>query len=112
MQFSSRKVGDVLVIDLKGNLEGGPEFLKIKDAIKEKLDAGERKILFNMDGVGFCNSTGVGIIVTLYTSIKNAEGQMKLCNANKKVSRVMMITKLLEVFDSYYEEREALDAFA
>jgi len=50
--------------------------------------------------------------VTLYTSIKNAEGQMKLCNANKKVSRVMMITKLLEVFDSYYEEREALDAFA
>lgn len=112
MHFSSRKVGDVLVMDLKGNLEGGPEFLKIKDEIKRLLEAGERKILFNMDGVGFCNSTGVGIIVTLYTSIKNADGQMKICNANQKVSRVMMITKLLQVFDSYYEEKEALEAFA
>ncbi len=112
MRFSTRQAGDVRVFDLKGDLEGGPEFVQIKDELAKHLDAGERKFLLNMDDIGFCNSTGIGIVVTLFTSITNAGGKMKISNVNKKVSRVMMITKLLEVFDSYYEESEALEAFA
>jgi anti-anti-sigma factor len=65
-----------------------------------------------MDKIGFVNSTGVGIVAMIFTSIRNAGGDMKICNANEKVSRIMMITKLLTVFDSYYREEEALKAFA
>ncbi len=111
MKFSSRQVDDVSVFDFKGDLVGGPDASKIRDAITEKIEAGERKFLLNMDKVGFVNSTGIGIVVTVYTSISNAGGTMKICNANEKVSRVMVVTKLLQVFDSYYEETEALKAF-
>lgn len=112
MRFEMRKVGDVVVYDLKGNLEGGPDTFKLKDAVSEQVAAGERKFLLNMDNVGFVNSTGIGIVVACHTSIAKGKGAMKICNTNEKVSRVMMITKLLQVFDSYYQEEEALRAFS
>jgi len=112
MKFSSRKAGDVVVFDLKGGLEGGPDTYKLKEAVKEKLDAGERKFLLNLDGVDYVNSTGVGIVVSVYSSIMNASGVMKVCNAQERVSRIMMVTKLLEVFESYYSEKEALESYA
>jgi anti-anti-sigma factor len=111
MKFSSRKVDDVVIFDLKGALEGGAESYKIKDAIKEELEGGAKKILLNMDKVRFVNSTGIGIITAAFVSIQNAGARMKITNANEKISRVMMVTKLLDVFDSYYEEAEALKAF-
>ncbi len=111
MRFRSRKIGQVTVFDLQGPLEGGPESFGITTAVSEQIAAGERKFLLNMDKVGLVTSTGIGIVVTVFTSITNAGGVMKICNANEKVSRVMMITKLLTVFDSYYEESKALEAF-
>ena len=111
MKFKSREVGDVLVFDLKGGLEGGPDTYKIKDEVSDLLAKGHRKFLLNMDDVGYVNSTGIGIIASVFHSISGAQGSMKICNANDKVSRVMMITKLLEVFDSYSAEEEALAAF-
>ena len=111
MKFSSRLVGDVTVYDLKGGLEGGPDTFAIKDDVKKELDQGRRKFLLNMDGVDYVSSTGVGIIVSVYSSIMSAGGSMKISNANTRVSRIMMITKLLEVFESYYQEEEALKAF-
>jgi len=111
MKFKARKVQDVIVFDLKGGLEGGPDSYQIKGAVHEKLEEGERKVLLNMDKVTFVNSTGIGIIATVFTSIKNAGGEMKISNTNEKVSRVMMITKLLTVFDSHYKEEEAIEAF-
>lgn len=111
MKFKTRNEDDVVVYDLKGSLEGGPESYAIKEDIKGRIEAGDRKFLLNMDGVGFVNSTGIGIITAVYSSIKASEGVLKICNANSKVSKIMMITKLLEVFDSYYEEEEALTAF-
>ena len=111
MKFAVRREGDVVVFDLAGAIEGGPESFKIRDTVKDELAKGERKFLLNMDKVGWANSTGIGIITMVYTSIKNAGGMMKISNSNEKVSRVMIITKLLEVFDSYYKEEEALAAF-
>jgi len=111
MKFKTRKVGDVIVYDMQGALEGGKETYRIKDDVGEQLKQGERNFLLNMDKVTFVTSTGIGIVVASYTSIANAGGRMKICNANEKVSRVMMITKLLTVFDSYYQEEEALAAF-
>ena len=111
MKFSSRQEGDIVVFDLKGGLEGGPDTYAIKAEVSEMLEKGHRKFLLNLDNVDFINSTGIGIVAGVYTSIYKLDGKMKICNANEKVSRVMMITKLLEVFDSYGREEEALQAF-
>jgi anti-sigma B factor antagonist len=111
MKFSSRREGEVVVFDLQGGLEGGPDSYQIKQAVTDMLADGNRKFLLNLDDVDFVNSTGIGIIASVFSSISNADGVMKICNANEKVSRVMMITKLLEVFDSYRLEEEALKAF-
>jgi anti-sigma B factor antagonist len=111
MKFSSRREGDVVVFDLKGGLEGGPDSYEIKQAVTDMLGQGDRKFLINLDDVDFVNSTGIGIIASVFSTISNAKGVMKICNANEKVSRVMMITKLLEVFDSHRHEEDALKAF-
>jgi anti-sigma B factor antagonist len=112
MKFSSRDAGDVVVFDLKGGLEGGQDTYQIKEVVHEMLEQGKRKFLLNLDKVDFVNSTGIGIIAAVFSSISSAGGQMKISNANNKVSRVMIITKLMEVFDSYENEAAALGAFA
>ena len=101
----------MVIFDLKGGLEGGQGSVEIKKVVTEMLEKGDKKFLLNLGRVDFVNSTGIGIIASVFSSISNADGAMKLCNANEKVSRVMMVTKLLEVFDSYKEEDEALQAF-
>lgn len=111
MKFKSRTEGDVVVLELKGGLEGGPDSYQLKDEVRQLLEKGDRKFLVNLDRVDYVNSTGIGIIASVFSSITNAGGQMKICNANDKVSRVMMVTKLLEVFDSHKLEEEALQAF-
>ena len=111
MKFFPRMDGDVVILELKGGLEGGPSSYQIKDVVREQLEAGQRKFLINLDKVNYVNSTGIGIMASIYSSISNAGGQMKICNAKDKVSRVMMVTKLLEVFDSYTHEEDALGAF-
>ena len=112
MKISKRNDGDVVIYDLKGGLEGGPETYAIKDKIKADLEEGKRKFLLNLNDVDFVNSTGIGIITSVYSSISGAEGVMKICNANSKVSKIMLVTKLLDVFDSYYDEGEAIQAFS
>jgi anti-sigma B factor antagonist len=111
MKYTSREAGDVVVFDLKGGLEGGQDTVQMKDAVRGLLDAGRRKFLINLDQVDFVNSTGIGIIAAVFSSISGAGGHMKISNANSKVARVMAITKLLDVFDAYPEEAEALRAF-
>ena len=88
MKFKTRKVDDVLVFDLKGGLEGGPDTYAIKDEVKTALEGGERKFLLNMDKVDFVNSTGIGIITSIYSTISSSDGTMKVCNANSKVSEI------------------------
>ena len=66
MKFSSRTLGDVVVFDLTGALEGGEDSYRIKDAVKDELNKGSRKILLNMDKVSFVNSTGIGIITVRF----------------------------------------------
>jgi len=112
MKWNMRRVEDVIVYDLKGPLEGAADSYRIKDEIKTHLgEDSSRKFLLNLTGVDFVNSTGVGILASAYSTITQNEGTMKICGANSKVSKILMITKLLEVFDSYYTEEDALRSY-
>ena len=111
MKWNMRRSDDVTVFDLKGGLEGGPDTYQIKDLVKEQLGLNHRKFVINLSQVDYVNSTGIGIIASVYTLISSAGGKMVISNANEKVSRVMMVTKLLEVFESYKSEGEAVASF-
>jgi anti-sigma B factor antagonist len=111
VKWSVRNADDVIVFDLKGALEGAHDAYQIKETVKEKIQEGHRKFLINLDQVDFINSTGIGIIAHVFHAISSSGGKMKISNANEKVSRVMTVTKLLEVFDAYPNEADALTSF-
>ena len=111
MKWSVRNADDVVVFDLKGALEGAHDAYQLKDAVRGKIQEGHLKFLINLDQVDFINSTGIGIIAHVFHAISTSGGKMKISSANEKVSRVMTVTKLLEVFDAYPNESDALTSF-
>jgi len=111
MKWNIRHSDDIVVFDLKGGLEGGADTYQIKDLVKDHLARNDRRFVINLSQVDYVNSTGIGIIAAVYTMISSAGGKMVISNANEKVSRVMMVTKLLEVFESYKSENEAIASF-
>jgi len=107
----SREVGGVVVIDMDGRitLSEGSELLR--DLIREKLDAGHKKIVMNLAEISYIDSTGLGELVSGYRQIKTEGGELKLLNLNKKVSDLLQITKLYTVFDIHTDEAQAVTSF-
>jgi anti-sigma B factor antagonist len=107
----SRELGGVTVIDMDGRitLSEGSELLR--ELILENLAAGRKKLVMNMAGIGYIDSTGLGELVSGYRKIKSEGGELKLLNLNKKVSDLLQITKLYTVFDVHIDEAQAVASF-
>ena len=91
---TSEKYGAV-VITIKGNVMGGPEAQEFHDLLGNFLDTGKSNIVIDLGGVKFMNSTGLGMLISGYTSVKNKGGALKLANATDKINSLLVITKLL-----------------
>jgi anti-sigma B factor antagonist len=107
----SREVDGVSVIDMDGRITLGEGSGLLRDLIREKLDAGHKKIVMNMAGINYIDSTGLGELVSVYRQVKSQGGELKLLNLNKKVSDLLQITKLYTVFDIHRDETQALASF-
>ena len=107
----SREVGDVCVIDMDGRITLGEGSGLLRDLIREKLDAGHKKIVMNLAGINYIDSTGLGELVGVYRQVKSEGGELKLLNLNKKVSDLLQITKLYTVFDIHSDEAQAVAGF-
>src|SRR5579872_6927460 len=108
---TSRDVGDVTVIDMDGRVTLGEGSSLLRDLIQENLNKGRRKILLNLAGIVYIDSTGLGELVSGYRLIKSEGGELKLLNLNKKVSDLLQITKLYAVFDIHNQESRAIASF-
>ncbi|HET6145149.1 MAG TPA: STAS domain-containing protein [Candidatus Acidoferrales bacterium] len=108
---TSRDVGDVTVIDMDGRITLGEGSALLRDLIRENLARGQRKILLNLGGINYIDSSGLGELVSGYRYIKSEGGEVKLLNLNKKVTDLLQITKLYTVFDIHSQESEALASF-
>jgi len=108
---TSRDVGDVTVIDMDGRVTLGEGSSLLRDLIQENLNKGRRKILLNLAGIVYIDSTGLGELVSGYRLIKSEGGELKLLNLNKKVTDLLQITKLYTVFDIHTQEAEAIASF-
>jgi len=104
-----RRLDDVVIIDLSGRITIGEGTLTVREALQELIEAGNQKFLVNLADVDYIDSSGLGELVTLFTTVRHdAEGQVKLLNLTRRVRDLLQITKLLTVFESFDNETEAL----
>jgi anti-sigma B factor antagonist len=111
MQIHNRKVGDVTVLDLKGRLTLSEGTQQLKEQFDQLLAAGAKRIVLNLQEVAYVDSGGLGELVRSLAAVGRHGGSLKLINLTAKITDLLVITKLLTVFDSYDSEQAALDSF-
>ncbi len=112
MKVSTRQVDGITILDLSGRITLGEGSVTVRDAIRDLLNKGEKHILLNLGDVSYLDSSGLGELVSAYTSVKNAGGELKLLNLTKKVQDLLQITKLYTVFDVKDDEASAVASFS
>ena len=112
MKIETRKVGDVTVLDCSGKITLGEGTMAVRNTVREILKNGGKKIILNLGDVNYIDSSGIGELVSSYTTVTNGGGQLKLLNLTKKIQELLAITKLLTVFQVYNDERAAVASFS
>jgi anti-sigma B factor antagonist len=108
MVLKARRLDDVVILDLSGRITIGEGTLVLREQIKRLLAKGDRKFLLNLADVDYIDSSGLGELVTSFTTVRNNGGQLKLLNLTHRVQDLLQITKLLTVFETFNNETEAL----
>jgi anti-sigma B factor antagonist len=111
MTVKTRQVDGVTILDLSGRITLGEGSITIRDAVRDVVAKGSNKILLNLGDVSYIDSSGLGELVSAYTTVKNAGGELKLLNLTKKVHDLLQITKLYTVFDVRDDEAHAIASF-
>lgn len=111
MQIAERSAGNVMVLDLSGQITFTQGDQQFKDKINSLVHEGHKNILVNLASVTHVDSAGLGELVAAYTTVKKAGGSMKLLNLTKRLHDLLTITKLVTIFDTYDSEQDALKQF-
>lgn len=112
LKTSSRQVDGVTIIDLSGRIILGEETSSLRELLKDLLSRGQKKVLLNLADVNYIDSSGLGTLVSGYTTLTGQQGQLKLLNLTKKVQDLLQITKLLTVFEVFDDEVKAIKSFS
>lgn len=111
LSIRARQAGDVVILDLEGNLTIGENNTTLHNAVRRLLAEGKIKILLNLAGVRWVDSSGLGALIAVYTTITRDGGQVKLLHLALNVQDIMAITKLSTVFEVYEDELAALNDY-
>jgi anti-sigma B factor antagonist len=111
MKASSRQVDGITIVDCSGRITLGEGSVILRDTVRELLSKGQKKILLNLGEVSYIDSSGIGELVSAFTTVRNQGGELKLLNLTKKVHDLLQITKLYTVFDVKDDEAAAVKAF-
>jgi anti-sigma B factor antagonist len=104
-------VGDVSVVDVAGRITLGEGSSALRDTLRDMITKNQKKILLNLGEVNYIDSSGIGELVSGFTTVTNSGGQLKLLNLNKRVKDLLQITKLYTVFDVHEDEAGAIRSF-
>ena len=111
VKLNTRQVGDVTVVDVAGRITLGEGSSALRDTLRDLVTKGQKKILLNLGDVSYIDSSGIGELVSGFTTVTNSGGQLKLLGLNKRVKDLLQITKLYTVFDVHEEEAAAVRSF-
>jgi anti-sigma B factor antagonist len=103
---------NAVVIELKGNVMGGPEASELNELLHKLLDSNKKNIIIDLADVKFMNSSGLGMLISAFTTMKNGGGNLKLANATEKIQSLLLITKLITIFENFDTVDEAVKSFA
>jgi anti-sigma B factor antagonist len=112
MKLTTRDVSGVSIVDLSGKITLGEGGVALREEVRKLLAEGKKKIVLNLAEVNYIDSSGLGELVSAYTAVKNAGGELKLLNLTSKVRDLLVITKLVTVFDVKDDEASAVSSFA
>ena len=110
-KIEKRQVEDITILDMSGKMRIGESGTVFCNTIHGLVEDGRRKILLNLQGVTHIDSTGLGELIASYNTLDKKGGRVKLLHLTQRVRELMILTKLLTVFDIYENESEALDSF-
>jgi len=111
LKIETREVAHVTILDITGHIVLGDEIGDLRDAVRALIAEGKKKIILNLVGVDYIDSSGVGELVGSFTTVRNAGGELKLLNLTQKVHDVLYVTKLYTVFDIKDDEFTAVRSF-
>jgi anti-sigma B factor antagonist len=111
MDFSTRQSDDITIVDLRGRITLGEGSVTVRDTVRDLLSNGQKRILLNLGGVNYIDSSGIGELVSAFTAAKKQGGELKLLNLTKKIQDLLQITKLITVFDVKDDEILAVESF-
>jgi anti-sigma B factor antagonist len=106
-----RHIEGSTILEVSGRITLGEGGVTLRDAIQETLNTGTKRLILNMGGVNYMDSSGVGELTAAHTSARNKGCELKLLHLTKRIDDLMQITKLSTIFDIYSEEQEALSSF-
>ena len=112
VKMTARQVGDVTVIDATGRITLGEGASAFRDMLRDLANKGDRKILLNLSETSYIDSSGIGEMVSGFTTITNHGGQLKLVGLSKRVKDLLQITKLYTVFEVFDDEADAIRSFS
>ncbi|CUT05885.1 STAS domain-containing protein [Candidatus Kryptobacter tengchongensis] len=111
MRLRAKEFDDVVVIEVKGNLMGGPDSQKFRELLHKLLDQGKNKVVVDVKNVKFMNSAGLGTLISGLTTMRNGGGDLKIANPTDKIESLLMITRLIKVFETYNSVEEAIESY-
>ncbi len=112
MKIKSREAGKVTILEVSGKLMGGEDADLFRDTIHGLLEQGRKRILVDLSEVRWVNSTGVGILITGYTTMRRNKGDLKLLNVSNKIQSILYVTKLNLIFECFDDEDEAVASYS
>jgi len=112
MKIKEREENGVAILELSGKIMGGPDSEKFSSTLKQLIHEEKTRVLIDLGKVTWVNSTGLGILISGYTTMKRSNGEMKLLNVSDRIESIFMVTKLYSVFESFKDEDEAIASFS
>jgi anti-sigma B factor antagonist len=111
MTTSTRQVGDVAIVDISGKIVLGEECATLREVVRDLLSKGQKKMIFNLGMVDYIDSSGLGNLISVFTSVRKQGGELKLLNLTNKIHDLLQITKLYTIFDVLDNEAAAVKSF-
>ena len=111
MKLSDREVNDIVILEPRGKIMGGPDASLLHDKLYECIQNDKKRVVIDLAGVEWMNSTGLGILIQSFTTLRNSQGQLKLARVTDKIQSLLTITKLVSVFEAFDSVDEAIASF-